>query len=87
MMAEATDASAASGHGGADVRPAEGNHLELAAKEDALLEMAADKADERAGHQGLVELELIEDAFHTSEEGNNDDESNRDWSHVSDPPY
>ena len=67
--------------GRADVGPAEGDHLEGAAQNDALLQVTGDQADERAGHQRLVELELIEDALHAGQQGDDNDEQNRDWVH------
>ena len=70
------------GHGGADVSPAERHHLQCAAEHDALGEVPAYQSDERTGHQRLVELELIENALHAGEEGNDDDENNRDCRHV-----
>ena len=66
-------------HGGADVGPAEGDHLERAAQHDALREVPAHQPDERARHERLVELELVEDALHARQERDEDDEQNRDW--------
>ena len=67
--------------GSADVGPAEGHELQRAAQHNALGEVTGHKSDQGAGHQRLVELELIEDALHAGQQGDDDDEQNRDWVH------
>ena len=75
------------GNGGADVRPAEGNHLKGAAEDDALLRVAADQTDKGAGNKRLMELELVENAFHTSQESNDNDQKNRKCRHEFPPSF
>ena len=50
-----------------DVRPTEGDHLQGAAEHDALLQVAGHETDERAGHERLVELELVQNTLHTGQ--------------------
>ncbi len=51
-------------HGRADVHPAEGEHLERTAEDDAGRHVAEHEADERAGDERTVELALIEHRPH-----------------------
>lgn len=72
--------------GGADVSPAKGHHLERTAQEDALLKVTGYETDKRACHERLMELELIQNAFHTGKQRDNRNKQNSDCRHVSDPP-
>ena len=63
--------------GGADVRPTEGDHLQGAAEHDALLQVAGHETDERAGHERLVELELVQNTLHTGQQRDDGDQNDR----------
>ena len=52
------------------------------AKDDALSGMAGHDADERTGDQRLMELELVENALHACEEGDDNDEQDRNGIHA-----
>ena len=61
------------GDGGTNVGPTESHELQGATEQDALLKVTANEADQRTSDQRLVELELVEDALHTSEERDEND--------------
>ncbi len=69
-------------HSGADVCPTKGHHLKGATEEDALLDVTGNQTNKGAGHQRLVELPLVKNAFHTSKEGDEDDEYDRNGIHT-----
>lgn len=48
--------------------------------------MTGYETDKRARHERLMELELIQDAFHTGKQRDNRNKQNSDCRHVSDPP-
>ena len=59
--------------GGADVSPTKGHHLKRTAQEDALLKVTGYETDKRARNERLMELELIQNAFHTGKQRDNRD--------------
>ena len=71
------------GDGSTNVSPAKGHHLERTAQDDASLKLTAHQADERACDQRLVELPLVQNAFHAGKEGNDDNQDDCECRHAS----
>lgn len=54
----------------ADIHPAEGDHFQRTADDDAGFHIAENEADQGTGDQRTVELELVEDGTHPGDTGN-----------------